>query len=359
MMLTRIWERYFLREIIRSCLFFLSTFYGLYVLIDYASHAASFHHHVQFQVKETIIYYACEFTKRLDVLLPFSLLIASVRTLCTLNTHNELVALMSSGISLRTLMRPFVFVGLACTLIIYLNSEFLFPLSSSTLKHIEDSRRSQKGKHKDSHAAAQHIVMEDHSTVIFQNFDSAKNLFFDVFWIVNINDIYRIKFLSPSNPPVGHFIDHLVRNDEGQLEAVESFSSLPLPNMVFNKQILFETITPPEELAFSELKDKLPKSALISEKEAQTLAAFYRKLCMPWLCLFAVIAPAPFCLRSTRTLPVFFIYAGSIFGLVAFYLVMSAAAVLAKRQVIPPLWAIWPPFILFSSIFCWRFFRMR
>lgn len=360
MFFSKIWERYFLEELVKTTLFFLVTFYGLYILVDYANHSANFHkHHVQFQWKEVSLYYVCELINRISILLPFALLLATIRVLCAMNSHNELVALMSGGISVRTLMRPFVFIGFVCVGLIYINTELLLPKALLELKLIHDSHSSKKDKSGPS-VFAQHLILEDNSTLVYQNYDAAKNMFFDAYWIRSINEIYRIKYLYPqpetsNGAPMGHFVDYLIRNDQGQIIIAESTQIMSFPIMRFNQKTLFDTMTPPEERSISDLWMELPKRKIISEKEADLLSTFYQKLIMPWFCLLAIIGPAPFCLRITRNLPIFFIYAGSIFGLVALYLIIDAAVVLAERQVIEPIWAIWPPFLLVCSIISFRY----
>lgn len=359
---TKIWERYFFAELIKSTLFFLFTFYGLYVLIDYANHAASFHrHHIQFHWGETSLYYSCELIRRLNILLPLALLLAAIRLLCQLNTHNELIALMSSGISKKTLMRPLLCLGILGTLLLYINAEVVFPAALNKLKRIEDSRSNRSKHHKTT--AANHLALEDHSILLFQNYDTDQQRFFDSYWIRNANDIYRIKYLythlDQNTPPTGHYVEHLTRDSTGQLITVASLQEQPFPEIHFKTQTLFDTITPPEELSLSELWQQLPSGYVSkSEKESQVIAAFYHKLFMPWICLLAVIGAAPFCLQITRNLPIFFIYAGSIFGLLAFDLVLSAAVLLAKRQVLPPHHAIVVPFGLFSGLLFWKYSRL-
>lgn len=356
----KIWERYFLREIAKGCLFFLFTFYGLYVLIDYASHTGSFHRqHAQWL--EMVIYYSCEFVKRLEVLLPFSLLIATIRTLTNLNVHHELIALMSSGMSLQTLLRPFIIVGFSATCLVYFNSEFLLPTALRELKHIDANRAHKKMKY-NKQAGVQHLVLEDQSTLLFEHYDPTAQKFLDAYWVRNIDDLYRIKALAmhANGTPIGYFVDHLSRNANGDLVVVESLPTMAFHEMSFNKQALFETITPPEEMSFSALWEKLPSSMQIfSEKDAQALSVFYHKLIMPWLCLFAVMGPAPFCVQISRHLPRFYIYAINLFGLVAIYLFMSAALLLGKRQALPPIWALWSPFALSSAAILYRYVRVR
>lgn len=361
MIFTKIWERYFLKQTIQSFLFFILGFYGLYVLIDYSSHASSFHYnHIHFRWVELSYHYFCEFSARMDVLIPFALLIATIHTLTNLNVHNELVALLASGINLHKLMRPFLFLALFFTLLLYANTEWLFPAALREIKQIDNTHTRHKNR-THSHASVQNIALEDGSSLIFQNYDLAQQYFFDAYWISSIHDIYHIKYLYPYVDKVtGFYIDHFSRGQNGELEIKESFQEKEFPSIVFNKEILFETITPAEEQAPSELLKKLPgQNQLQSEKDAQIASSFYYKLLMPWLCLFAVIGPAPFCLRFTRSLPVFFIYAFSIFGLVGFYLFMDAAFLLGKRQVISPLVAILTPFLSLGGILGWRFFFMK
>jgi len=363
MFLTSIWERYFLKEFCKVFFLFILCFYGLYVLIDYSNHSTSFHHHhTEFQWKEFFLYYFGEFVKRAEVLIPFALLITTIRTLCSLNVHNELVALMSSGISLRTLMRPFIFLGLFFTLLLYLNTQFFLPDALKSLRHIHDAHsRVKRGTGQD---AVQHLVLEDQTRVIFQSYDSADESLFDAYWLRSIDDLYRIKHLYPNSnaggTPYGQLVEHLVRNKEGELVETESFDKKAFPEMHFNKKALFETITPVEEDSLTGLIEDFPQNKEdLTEKEASILSALYYKLAMPWLCLFAIIGPAPFCLRFTRQLPIFFIYACSIFALVAYYLVMESAMLLGERQVFAPIWAIGVPFGFVFFVCMWKFLKLR
>lgn len=359
MPLTRIWERYFTKELLKTALFFILSFYGLYVLIDYANHSANFHRHqVQFQYQEVALYYASEFSERLGVLLPFALLIATIRTLCGLNTHNELVALLSSGVSLSKIMRPFIFVALVCTGLLYLNGEYLLPKAQRALQEIDSKRASLKKKAQQP-LAAQSIVMSDGSRFIFHHFDEIQQQFLDVYWIRNASDLYRIKTLQIGTAvPEGKFIDHFVRNKHDELVTERSFESRSFPEMHFNQQTLFETVESLDELPLAELWDKLPApSKELTEREAKLLSLFYQKLFLPWLCLLAVIGPAPFCLQITRHLPIFFIYAGSIFGFMTTYLIMNAALLLGERQTLSPFVAVGWPFCLIFLYLGGRFVR--
>lgn len=357
---TFLWERYFFKELMKLFALFIGCFYVLYVLIDFSNRTTSFHTQHYFQWQELFRYYYFEFIRRLDVILPFALMLATIKTLCALSVHNELVALMASGTGLKSLLRPFLIVGLFFTGIMYLNTEYLLPKASKGLKQINDRHTSLKNK-LENRGFVEHMVLEDQTQILFQYYDDERQFFFDTYWIISPDEIYRIKYLYPHREvPVGKFVNYIARNQNDELVEQESFIEKQFPQIKFNQKKLQETLSLPEDLSISDLMKQLPQisTGASHEKEAQVIANFYYKMALPWLCLFAIIAPAPFCMRFTRALPIFMIYACSIFGLVSFYLTMDAALILAKRQVLEPFWAIWPPFTLFFAAFFYRFARL-
>lgn len=355
-MLTKIWERYFIKETLKTFFFISFCFYGLYVLIDYASHSGARHHQSMMEWSELIKFYANEWILRADVLVPFALMIATIRTLCDLNIHNELVALQASGISLKKILRPFIFLGLLFTLLIYANTEFLLPNAMAASRHLRNQKEIQKNN-KNKKFFVQHVGLKDGSTLLYQHYNFAERSFFDAYWVKSFDEIWRFQHLSPyEQPPKGIGVGHFQRMPDNTLHKIESFESRSFPEMKFNQKILLDTLTPSRELSLSTLWKRLPHSKEIeSEKEAEFAASFFHKSALPWLCFFAVIAPAPFCVRYGRSHPIFFIYSLSLFFLVGSYLILNAALIISERQVLSPEVAIGVPFMLFSSTTFYRF----
>lgn len=357
----KIWERYFLSETIKSFLLFIVGFYGVFTVVDFACNAARFHaHQVKFSVGKILSYYAFQFVDISEVLVPFALMLATIKTLCQLNMRNELVAMLASGVNLKKLLRPFLLLGVFFTLMMYLNTELLIPKATQSMVQIDNSRSGLRSR-ADAKAPVRHIILEDKTTLLFQSYDVSQQMFFDAYWIKSINEVYRMKYLSPyTQVPTGQYVDYLVRNRSGDLVEQAYHSVKAFPELKFNKKTLFETITPPEEQSFTGLWSQLVFDGSVqSEKQAESLTVFYRKLALPWLCLLAVIAPIPFCVRFSRNQQTFMIYAASIFGLVALFLVMDAGLVLGKRQVVAPFWAALTPLLLMGSYFGGRYVRLR
>lgn len=332
------WERYFFHETLRVFLFVLVMFYSLYVLIDFASHTGSFHNNrIQVGWGQIAYYYTFEFISKAEILLPFALLIATVRTLTNFNQNQELMALQAAGISLRRLMVPFLTLGLICTSLLYVNTEWLLPAALKKMRVTESkSHRSKSG-------AVQSLTLADETVLLYHLYDREHQQFQDVYWIRSFQDIWHMKTLNVHSEAT--FADHLTRQDN-LLEMTASYPNIHLPDLKFHEQRLEATITTPEELPLTALFSKLSSNPAMTEKEAQQATYFYRKLLLPWFCLAVILAVTPSCCRVTRQLPVYAIFAVSLFGLVALYLTLNAVTVMAMRQVISPALALLPIFLL-------------
>lgn len=356
----KIWERYFLKETLKTFFLFLICFYGLYILIDYTNHGRSFHKDGSSFWQVFCMYYLCEFVNRSEVLVPFAIILGTTRTLCKLNDNNELVALMASGVRATRLLRPFLALGIFFTVLMYVNVEYVLPAAAKELNYFDTMDAKQK-KHKFVPISVKNIILEDNSTLLFQSYDPIENFFFDAYWVRSIDEIYKIKHLYlHEKAPIGHFVDRLMRNEQDELVVFESHDLTMLPDLKFDAKRLRETLVQPEDQALSTLWKEISESPEAqSEKEARMHSTFHRKLAIPWLCLLAVLVPAPFCMWFSRQFPVFLIYALSLFGLIGIYIIIDAAHVLGRRQVLDPFYALWTPFVFFFLIFGWRFVRLR
>lgn len=356
----KIWERYLLKEVIKLVTLFSCCFFFLYVLIDFSSQVGRFTSG-GYTWLELVSYYGYTFVRRLDLILPFGILIASVRTLCSLNTYNELVAMMASGISLKRLLRPFLLVGLLGTVILYISSETLLPTAMEKIERMEYAHLEEE-KVADKSMQVKELVLSDESKILYQSYDLSRELFFDAYWIRSIDNIYHMKYLFPdADYTVGRYVDHLVRNPKtGRLEKKESVGMQVFREIQFDSEALKQNVIPPENQRISKLWAQLPgQFTNLTDREADVATAFYFKLTMPWLCLLTVIGPAPFCLTFTRQFSQFLVYLPSVFGLIAFYLVMDAAYVMGESQVLPPILAIGVPAALIYAPFSYRFLAIR
>ena len=354
----KIWERYFFFDTLKVLLFLLCAFSALYVLIDYASHTGTFHqNHIRFSIKEFFIYYGGELIQKSDVILPFGILVATIRVLTKLNTNNELVALLAAGIQLKRLLRPFIYIGLLGVAFLYLSEELLSPWLISSARSIGEKHAGDQSS-KLENPAAHRVQLEDGTLLLFQTYNRIDQRFYDVWWIPSVNELWRIKTLDILPSVIGREVENFKRDTTLAVVSTGRVPERTFPEIRFNQKRLLESLTRPEDLALSELATKLT-TEVSSEKEARVETAFWRKLFMPWLALFAVLGPAPLCLVFSRNLNTFFIYAVSMFGLVFVYILLNASTTLAYRQIFTPLLSLLIPFSALSLLLTWRWIRIK
>lgn len=351
MILKTLWERYLFREISKIFFLFLGCFFFLYSLIDYSLHMQDFIVDKRIQLSHIFTYYFFQFIKRADLLLPLSLLIATLKVLFSLNMRGELIALQASGLSAKKILRPFFLFATLLTVFTLFSAEFLLPSSLNHLdqfreKHFKHSRRGNRKE-------PIHVLpLKDRSKILYQTEDQEKNLLLDVFWISSVDEIWRMKSLS-SDPvnPIGYFVDHLQRNSSGNFEKVESFEQYRFAKFKWQPDPTGKGYLPLENRPLSELfRLVIQKTKTTAYEYPQVLTYLLFKLTIPFLSLLVIAAGAPFCIRHSRTLSLFLTYALSLFGFIAFFTLIDAAAILSENLLLSPYIAILFPFLLCSAL---------
>lgn len=356
----RIWERYMFREVMMTWLMLLGGIYFLFVLIDYSNHAQNFHKS-GVSLYQLLTYYTLQISKHWELMASFSLLLAVVRTLTHMNVRNEFVALFTSGITRKRVMRPLLLAGLICTASIAINFEWVRPYNMQELRRLQDATiKSKKAERRRSQVSG--YTLTDGSTLIYQSYDAAAQRFFDIYWLPGGDEVYRMKYLYPdTETSVAKYVDRLARDDSGHFRVLESLEAKTFPHLRFTEDDLRQTLFAPEHWPPSMLLRYLPQGRSVDElndRETQILAAFHQKLALPLLGLLVVFAPAPFCMGFSRRMPVFMLFGLAILGFILFLMFYNAMVVLAEGALMAPLFAVWAPFALYGGLFGRSFHRM-
>ncbi|MEZ5314877.1 MAG: LptF/LptG family permease [Chlamydiales bacterium] len=342
-------KKYLLKEIAKTFFLFIGGCYFLYVLIDYSIHMQILYRE-GIPIKDICLYYLFQFPNRADILIPLALLIATIKVLTTLNTSNEIITLISSGISIKKVVNIFLYPSMILATFLYLNFQFLQPLSSTALKKFE--------KYAFKKSVSQNIgilPLTENGILIYQQFESETQSFHDVYLYKNHDLIYRIQEFYPyGKNPIGKKVDVLQRI-EGELQQMESFDMLIFDTIHFDKASFPNPIFLPLTQSLTELFSNFSWRLHLTSKEAEIASLFLYKIMIPLACFLVVIAPTPFCLNFGPSLKVFIIYALALFGILLFFTLVKACLILGKHQVISPLWAMLTPFVLSFAWFGWRY----
>lgn len=352
----KLWERYLLKEALKIFTLFLTSFFLLYLLIDCSMH-------LQKLLKEglpigpLLLYYALLLSKRCELLLPLSLLIAAIKLLTTLNQRNELLAFQSAGLSIRKLSRPLFALSISCALLCYLNFEFLAPHALRYTDHFEMQHLNQEGKRGKAHELSS-LILEDGTQLIYQSYDNEKREFFDLFWVHSIDQITHAKRVALTSPyPTGYYIDEMERGESGEMQKSASYERLSLPHLILHQEIAAYIEEPLENRSISALLHlaRSPAPFLTKSRPATKTQLFF-KLLIPLLSPLLLIGIIPFCTPSKRSLPTFALFALSIFGYIALFTVMDGCVILGERGISSPFWSVASP-LLFAFLLLFPRYR--
>ncbi|MEX0962251.1 MAG: LptF/LptG family permease [Simkaniaceae bacterium] len=304
-------DRYLIREFLNVFLPFLIGLYFLFALLDYSTHIQEFLKSSELTLSKLGLYYFFLFSKELHILLPFALLIALLKSLSRLNINRELTALLSSGISIRRLLLPFFYLSALLSLLLILNYQCIHPKAFQYFESFQKLGSTPSHKKKNQKGEVRSIALEDLSHLLF--FDRKTPIQTDVYWVKSVNEIWHFSSVDLEKQ-LGYYGDSLVRNREGVFEKIDSQNQVSLP--------------------------KISKKSLSEEKTSSNTAFLTYKitsLLFPFIVLMGVL---PSLIVYRRQFRLFFLYALSIFGFIAFFTIMENSIILAESGRISPFWAI-------------------
>lgn len=357
MIFSRLWERYFFSEALKTLIFFLTSLYFIFVLVDFSTHSVHFYTYSKPNIWEVVLYYLHHFVRYLDIFFPLTLMLSTIKVLLGMNTHNEIAALQTAGVSSKQLLRPFFLLALLLSALCYLNFEYLAPKSLDYIENFQVAH--SKNPKKKSKKSLQALPLKDQTQLVFQSYDSKNKTLFDVFWIKSPDEIYHAKYLKAGKERTGFYVDHLERGTDQIFEKKASYESLTFAEMPKFEVSSKKTNIPYENRSISSLLRQFYHERYSSQEErANILTHLNLKLATPLFPFLVLIACAPFCLRFSRYIPIFFLYAISLFGLVSFLTMMDAAAILAENQMLSPFALIWLPLLGAFCIFGYRFAKV-
>jgi len=348
MTLSHIWQRYFLKEILKMFFLFLVCSFLSYVFVDYSVNIQGMlNKHIDFT--DVLHYYAMSFFKRCDLLLSLSFLISSFKALITLHCRNELLPLQTAGIPLHALMRPFFLLGLACITIGYINFEVTFPKACEYTHNFE--RTFLKAQPKNLHTAAHSLPLADGTYLFYQGYDPRNKEFSDVFWVLSTDEIYHMKTLSlkEHSTPNATFVDLIKRGQNNTLEKVCSYDQLSPKALKIDFELNELLSIPINHYSITQLiRLRINHSSIFHKNRSIISTNLYFKIAAPWVPILILVGIIPPCIKLKRTLPTFMLFSLMLFGYIGLFTLMSACLILGEMSIIPPSLAIFfLPSILF------------
>ena len=356
----RLLDRYVVRNFLQVYLYCIAGFISIWLIFDISDNISSF---IEEQIGLRLVaqYYATQVPQIFIILLPVSLLLALLFTLGRMSRANEIVSMLTAGISLPRVLFPLIGIGL-------LTVGVSMALNYSLAPHAELARKallSQARGRPDTSIEGQIFRNRtDLRTWFIQNFRLGSNAFNNVQVLqqdaddnIVTNYIATRAFYRPEtktwdleNAKVVHY------DPAGNIVDEQIYPSLKVEHWSETPFRLGSANVRAEFLSLPELREYLRFN---SDFPATLLAPFrthlqYR-LALPWTCLVVVCIAAPLGIGYSRRGVLSSVAAAVVLVFSMNFLVQLFLA-LGEGDRVSPWIAAWTPNLLFTAIGLYLFY---
>ena len=128
-------HRYIARETLKFFSIFLTAVVNIYLAVDFFEKIDEFML-AGIPMARTISFFLLKIPLIVSQITPICMLLAVLITLGLMNNNNEITALKSSGVNIYILLKPILFIGLFCSLCLFLLTEMVVPVTISRANKI-------------------------------------------------------------------------------------------------------------------------------------------------------------------------------------------------------------------------------
>lgn len=128
---------YMARTWLRLLLLCEGSFLSIYLILDVMERSGRF---IQSKagINQIVMYFIYKLPEMIGNATPFAVLLATLLTLGLLSRTSELTAFRSCGLSLPRIVKPLLWLGFVCSLLLIYNAEFVVPYSSAKMMYIDN-----------------------------------------------------------------------------------------------------------------------------------------------------------------------------------------------------------------------------
>jgi lipopolysaccharide export system permease protein len=351
----RLLDRYVLRYFLQAYFYCIAAFTSIWFIFDVSDNISTF---LDERVSRSLIakYYLTQVPQILVILLPVALLLALLFCLGRMSRSNEIVSMLTAGVSLTRAVAPLLLVGLLTTGVSTALNYSLAPHADYAHKKLLEDPKS----HRQQIGLVAQIFRNrtDNRTWFIQQFKPEENFFTTVHIVQqDENDNILTNYIATSavyHPETGAWELQQVKvvkyDEAGNITKTDVLSSLVINDWSETPFRLSSANVRAEYLSIPELRDYLHFN---SDFPPTLLAPFathlqYR-LALPWTCLVIALIAAPLGIGFSRR-GILSSVAAAIILVFSMNFVAHLCLALGEGARIPGWAAAWTPNILFGAL---------
>ena len=346
-------DRYVIRNFLQVYLYCIIGFLSIWLIFDISDNISTFiDEHFGFML--TVKYYATQVPEVFIILLPVALLLALLFSLGRMSRANEIVSMLTAGISIPRVLAPLIGVGL-------LTVAASLALNYSLAPHAEMAKKNFVANARAHQYSVQGQIFRNRTdlrTWFIQSFRPGHNLFNNVQVLQqdshdNIVENYlspRVTY-HPENKTWELENVKVVKYDAaGNITEEQIYPSLKVEHWSETPFRLGSANERAEFLSFPELRDYLRFN---SDFPVALLAPFrthlHYRLALPWTCLVVVCIAAPLGIGYSRR-GVLASVASAVILVFSMNFLTHLFLALGEGDRISPIVAAWTPNLIFAVI---------
>ena len=352
----RLLDRYILRHFLQAYVYCIAGFFSIWFIFDVSDNISTF---LDQRISRMLIlkYYLTQVPQILVILLPVALLLALLFSLGRMSRSNEIVSMLTAGVSLPRIIAPLLLAAFLTTAAsTFLNYSLAPHAEYAHKKLLEDpqSRRQQAGL-----LAQIFRNRTDNRTWFIQQFYPGENVFRTVHIIQqDENDNIVINYIATSAEyhPETHAWElqrvKIIYYDEAgnitrQIPYTESLTISDwseTPFRLSSANLRAEYLSVPELREYLQFNSDFPPTLL-----APFATHLEYRLALPWTCFVVALIAAPLGIGYSRR-GILSSVAGAIILVFAMNFVMHLFLALGEGARIPNWAAAWTPNLIFGVL---------
>jgi lipopolysaccharide export system permease protein len=319
----------------------------LFVVVDYVSNLSRFENA---SLWEVTVFYWYYLPWLVQIMSPIVILLAAMLSIGSMARWNELTAMKTSGMNVRQLAMPLLFLGVILAGLSFYLGEKILPQANYLRRELVDNIGKQRivKKHgsvplNQEYRRDFYYFLNEQNTYFFKEFRTNPTKA-DIVWRETVSDSSIIqKTIAKSliyKDSAWFFIDGSVRTFQKNSVALLQFDTLKDTLLKTYPSDMVAQIRSPEEMSYWELNNFVEKTKKRGEDVSRYKAQLYFKLALPVMNFIVVLLGISISARAGRKGGAVLFGIGLILTF-SYYIISQFGLVFAQNGQIPPLVGAW------------------
>ena len=346
----KILDRYIVSKFLVILFYTTMAFIAIFIVVDFVEHLDKFLSG-NGTALNIALYYFYYIPYIIHLTLPVNMLLSSLFSLGTMAQYNELIAILSSGVSLYRVVLPILLLALFVSILAGFGGETIVP--EANRKRMDIYRYDIRNEPREKRGTERQISLQDYDQrqVNIMYFDVAKKRAnnVNIVWKEGTNVLERwdVKYMIWQDSLKAWQLHNITRRVfKDSLETVTRVDSALYEDTRILPEDLVELQLKPEEMNFSELNSFIKKMQSIGADARKWLVDLYMKISYPLANFIIVLFGAPLASQKRRSGPALGFALALLISFV-YFLFLRSGQVLGHNGTLSPWLGAWIGNIVF------------